>query len=211
LHLTPERAVYWPAERTMFIADTHLGKAAVFRARGLPVPRGTTSSTLQRLSQALARLPTQRLVVLGDFLHARESQATGTVQALRTWREAHAALECLIVQGNHDRHAGRIESALGFTLSTTPYVVPGLIGVHEAHEADGLIDTSAPAERPLVLAGHVHPVVTLTGKLDRLRLPCYVLRDGVLTLPSFGDFTGGYDIGTQGNQIFIVSDRVRAL
>lgn len=44
IDLLPERAAWWPAARTLFVADAHLGKAAVFRARGLPVPEATTGA-----------------------------------------------------------------------------------------------------------------------------------------------------------------------
>ena len=43
LLLLPEKAVYWPAEQMLIVADIHFGKAASFRALGVPVPRGTTS------------------------------------------------------------------------------------------------------------------------------------------------------------------------
>src|SRR4051812_132134 len=108
LVLMPERAVYEPASGTLFVADLHLGKSAVFRARGLPVPHGTSQATLDRLAAAVARSGAVRLVVLGDFLHARESQAATTLAALAAWRAAHPALEALVVEGNHDRHAGQV-------------------------------------------------------------------------------------------------------
>ena len=210
LCLTPERAVVWPAERTVFIADVHLGKAAVFRARGIPVPRGTTSAMLMRLTHLIARTQAQRLVVLGDFLHARESHAHGTLAALRAWRADHAALDCIIVQGNHDRHAGALESSLSFTLQARPFEAPGLIGVHEASEAASLLAHAAP-DMPLILAGHVHPVVTLRDRLDQLRLPCYRLSHNVLTLPAFGEFTGGHASHAQGDRLFAIGEKVHAL
>ena len=39
--LLPEKALYWPAQHMLVIADIHFGKAAAFRALGVPVPRGT--------------------------------------------------------------------------------------------------------------------------------------------------------------------------
>lgn len=213
LRLTPERAVHWPAERTMFVADMHLGKAAVFRARGVPVPSGTTTATLQRLSRVIERLDVQKLVVLGDFLHARESHAAPTLAVLRQWRLVHAQLECVVVQGNHDRHAGSVEDALGFATQHRPYQRPGLIGVHEAREA---LPCKEKTGQALVLAGHVHPVVRLRGRLDRLRLPCFWLQSTllphpVLTLPSFGEFTGGHEVHPQGSHVFVIGEKVRPL
>ena len=43
--LLPQKAVFWPRERLLAIADIHFGKAATFRSFGIPVPRGTTRST----------------------------------------------------------------------------------------------------------------------------------------------------------------------
>lgn len=39
------------AERTLLIADAHFGKAVSFRRLGVPVPRGTTTETLDELSR----------------------------------------------------------------------------------------------------------------------------------------------------------------
>jgi len=99
--LLPERALWWPEGAMLCLADLHLGKAATFRARGLPVPAGTTQGNLDRLAQLLARHPgVQRLVVLGDFLHAAEANAPALLRALAAWREDHAALELVLGRGN---------------------------------------------------------------------------------------------------------------
>ena len=54
VQLLPDPALWWPAQHTLCVADVHLGKAATFRARGVPVPLGTTRGTLARLDAALA-------------------------------------------------------------------------------------------------------------------------------------------------------------
>ncbi|HRM55421.1 MAG TPA: DEAD/DEAH box helicase, partial [Ottowia sp.] len=73
LWLLPDRTLWWPAARTLFVADAHFGKGATFRARGLPVPGGTTADNLARLGHALAERDVEHLVFLGDLLHAREA------------------------------------------------------------------------------------------------------------------------------------------
>ena len=47
LALLPERGVWSPAARTLFVADLHLGKASAFRAAGAPAPFGTSEESLQ--------------------------------------------------------------------------------------------------------------------------------------------------------------------
>src|SRR5690606_20889355 len=80
--LLSERAIAWPAQRTLIIADPHWGKAAAFRAHGVPVPGGTTAADLARLDSALAGAGATRLIVLGDFWHARRGRTAGVDAAL---------------------------------------------------------------------------------------------------------------------------------
>ena len=93
LQLLPERAVYWTRERTLLVADPHFGKAAAFRAGGVPVPRGTTTENLRRLDDALRRTNARRIVFLGDFLHAREGRAPETLRVLNEWRATRVGVE----------------------------------------------------------------------------------------------------------------------
>ena len=51
VQLLPERALYWPRACTLVVADVHWGKAATFRAAGIPIPSGTTTEDLARLDQ----------------------------------------------------------------------------------------------------------------------------------------------------------------
>ena len=45
------------------------------------------------------------------------------------------------------------------------------------------------------LCGHIHPSVTLGGEGRlRERLPCFLLSESRLVLPSFGSFTGTADV-----------------
>ncbi len=58
--LLPSKMVWWPEEQTLFMADSHFGKASTFRRAGLAVPVGTTSKMLKQLStqvECCARVP----------------------------------------------------------------------------------------------------------------------------------------------------------
>ena len=100
--LLPERALWWPARRTLLLADLHLGKAASFRAAGQPVPAGTTQRNLDRLDALIAVHGAQSLVVLGDFLHAAQARTPALLDALAHWRARHAALDITLVRGKGD-------------------------------------------------------------------------------------------------------------
>ncbi|MCD2513299.1 ligase-associated DNA damage response endonuclease PdeM [Comamonas endophytica] len=179
--LLPERALWWPRERALFVADVHLGKAASFRALGQPVPSGTTRDNLERLSTLIDTLDARSLVVLGDFLHAATAQQAQVIAPVATWRERHAALRCVLVRGNHDSHAGDPPPALRFDIVDEPFRIGPFAACHHPQTVEGA----------QVLAGHLHPAVQLRGRAyDRARLPCFCEAPGLLILPAFGAFTG---------------------
>ena len=106
LLLHPQRALIWPARRTLFAADLHLGKSDVFRRSGIPIPEGATATDLQRLEQVVSEHSLSRIVLLGDFLHAAAGDSAPQYAAAFTrWRATRPTLEFIVVAGNHDRRA----------------------------------------------------------------------------------------------------------
>ena len=180
--LLADKALYWPQQQVLCIADAHFGKAAAYRALGQPVPHGTTAANLLRLDALLASYAVSELIFLGDFLHARKSHAPATLAALHEWRHRHAALVCKLVRGNHDLRAGDPPSTLSIEVVNEPYLCAPFALRH----------TPATHATHHVIAGHVHPVFRLEGQgRQRLRLPCFHITDTMTLLPSFGEFTGG--------------------
>ncbi len=192
------RALLHLATRTLVVADVHLGKAATFRARGVPVPQGTTTGNLQRLSGLLAAQRARAVVFLGDLFHAREAHAQDTLERVAAWRESHAGVDLTLVEGNHDRSAGAPPQALGVRVVDEPWPFGGAILCHHPR----------PVEGGSVIAGHLHPCVRLHGRADAsVRLPCFWLRAGQWVLPAFGDFTGGARIERgRGDRVIAVAD-----
>lgn len=196
--LLPQRAAFWSERRWLIVADVHFGKAATFRARGIPVPHGTTADNLQRLSALIDRLQPTTLLFLGDLFHAREAHAAATLTALYAWRERHGSLDLVLVEGNHDRSAGAPPLPLRVHRERDPWRVGDFAFCHYP-----CFVPSAHA-----LAGHLHPAVRLYGRgADCVRLPCFWLRDELLVLPAFGSFTGGADIQREsGDRVLAVAD-----
>jgi DNA ligase-associated metallophosphoesterase len=177
--LDGDRALYWPAHRTLVVGDVHLGKGQVLREAGIALPTGSSERDLARLAALVARHAATRLLVLGDLVHGRTSNAAGWRAAFAAWRAAHPGLCVELVAGNHDRH----ERALGALVDTVhatcveaPYVF--------AHEP------GADA-RGYVLAGHLHPGVVLRERHGpALRLPAFWFGAAHGVLPAFGSLTG---------------------
>ena len=204
LHLLPERALWYEAERTLFVADLHWGKAAAFRAAHVPVPMGTTSRDLARLASAIAATGAERLVVLGDLLHARTGRHDETLRTIAEWREQHAVLRITLVRGNHDQHAGDPPRELGIECTDEALVVGPFVGVHEPCTPTG----------GYVLCGHLHPCVTVRGRgRQSLRLPAFVFGETRGVLPAFSSFTGGgmYEMQSGDRQYAVAGDEVLPL
>jgi DNA ligase-associated metallophosphoesterase len=183
--LLPQRAVLWPRRHTLIISDLHLGKGGVFRRTGLAVPAGSSQQDLNRLSELVTAHKVKRLIVIGDFLHGLPHLNDPSLQAFWVFRGRHATLHMVVIQGNHDRFARRLDLSnavqwVDESLYDKPFVF--------CHEPS--FDP-----RGYVLAGHLHPVVKLVGPgRDRLRVAVFWFRDNYAVLPSFGSFTGGFQV-----------------
>jgi len=197
LELFPERAAFWPRRRTLFVADAHFGKAAAFRAGGIPVPSGTTNAALRRLDTLIDVTGAARVVFLGDFLHAREGRAPETLQVLSEWRARRSHIELLLVRGNHDRRAGDPDSGLIIHCVDAPHVEPPFAFAHYP----------TPSDSGYVFAGHIHPSVSLYGGARQSeRLPCFWFGARAGVLPAFGEFTGFVDVPvTEGDQVWVIA------
>ncbi|MGE0355289.1 MAG: ligase-associated DNA damage response endonuclease PdeM [Burkholderiales bacterium] len=197
LVLLAERAAWWPAARTLFVADFHLGKAASFRRAGIALPEGTTAESLGRLERALAGREVGHLVILGDFLHSAEARAPATLSRFGEWRSARRELAITLVRGNHDDRAGDPPGEWDMRC-----VDPG-----EPLGPFALVHEPAPAAGGYALAGHVHPAVRLAERGGQsLRLPCFWFGRRVGVLPSFGAFTGSALVRPRsGDRVFVVA------
>ncbi|MGZ0715756.1 ligase-associated DNA damage response endonuclease PdeM [Pseudomonas palleroniana] len=199
LWLLPDKAMYWPARRCLLIADAHFGKASAYRSLGQPVPQGTTQENLAKLEQLLAAFACEQVIFLGDFLHGPGSHASGTLGALRAWRERHHDLSLTLIRGNHDKRAGDPPADLRIEVVPEPLLMGPFALQHEpdAHTSHH------------VLAGHVHPVYRLRGKgRQSLRLACFQIGKRISLLPAFGAFTGGYPVSSSDDeQVFVIADQ----
>ena len=194
LTLMPERAAFWERQSMLLVADPHWGKAATFRASGIPVPSGTTKHAIDRLDSAIERTNAKRVVFLGDLLHAPEGRSQSMFSALEAWRNSRNDIDAILVRGNHDKRAGDPPARISIDCVDAPYeVAPFLLAHHPVTSIDGY-----------VLAGHVHPGVWIpyAGKV-----PCFVFTQGTAILPAFGDFTGLALIEREaGKKIFAVAE-----
>jgi DNA ligase-associated metallophosphoesterase len=203
LLLHPERAIEWPARRTLIVADTHFAKDDIFRRAGIALPRGPAVGDLQRLDGLVTATACERLLILGDFVHGATRDGDSFPHAFRVWRECRPELSVNIVAGNHDRREAAskwrdLTSWHEKALVEAPFVF--------SHEPGA-------STEGYVLAGHLHPVWRFGRRSGGGRVPVFWRRPEWLVLPSFGGFTGGVNVPREaGDVIYIAApERVMAL
>lgn len=197
LLLLPEKAIYWPARRALLVSDVHLGKAATFRAAGIPAPEGVTGATLARLTRLLTATQATRLIILGDLVHAAPGMTTDLCARVASWRGGHAETEMTLVTGNHDRRAGCLPDDWQITAAGEQLDLPPFVLLHQPGVVPGRY----------TMAGHLHPAVGLRGAgRERLRLPCFWFAEQTGVLPAFGDFTGVHIIHPrEGDRVYAIA------
>jgi DNA ligase-associated metallophosphoesterase len=187
LDLLAERAVWDPQQRTLLVADLHLGKAEVFQAHGVALPSDGDAANLNALLELAQRLRPAQVLVLGDLIHGRLGITAELRQKLMALPEL---LGCplRLIDGNHERGSW-LEG-----LRREPSCALGPLWLSHGPE---------PRPGHLNLCGHLHPVAVVGHGADRLRLPCFAYRRGgdrgsrgpngeQLVLPAFGYLTGGH-------------------
>ncbi len=198
LQLLPEKAIYIEQIRSLLVADVHLGKSETFQASGIPIPNQVNQQTLDRLAALCHTWQPDQLIILGDLLHSRFAL---TDELLAVWS---AFLKTIVtpvtlIVGNHDRPLLTSLERLTITCCPEALALGSLILSHDPH----------PSNDRLNICGHIHPCLRLKTGLDNLRLPCFHLdrSENILTLPAFGEFTGGYEIQLTPNSVaYVVAD-----
>ncbi len=186
MRLMADRAMFWPSEAVLFIADLHLGKGEALRRGGIAVPSGGTEHDLQRLQALLDDSGARELCVLGDFLHGAV-EGGAWQQAWMAWRTHNEGLPISVIAGNHDRQLRRRAADWRLDLRQEGHARGPFHLSHLPHPAS-----------THVIAGHLHPRVRFPGLLGRW--PAFLLRPGVTVLPAFSLFTGGTDATPETDQ-----------
>lgn len=191
LYLLSQRALYRPTNRTLYVADTHWGKAASFRAHYIPLPEGGLADELALLTTALRETDAERLVILGDLIHSRQGVDLAVVATVTAWRQQNPTLRIDLVPGNHDRDLHKLPAAWAIRVLPSIAEDEGLVLAHQPIAQGG----------KFVLCGHLHPVWTLQGTAkQRINLPCFIQTRETLILPAFSRFTGGKAWSIEGVQ-----------
>ncbi|MDC0887395.1 ligase-associated DNA damage response endonuclease PdeM [Altererythrobacter sp.] len=185
LLLTEGRAVYWPREQALLVADLHLEKASFYARHGQMLPPYDSRETLERVADAVKLTGARRVITLGDNFHDSDGTARLDPYAAGMLEAMTRSLDWVWITGNHDEQMDR---AFGGTL-LEELEMGGAVLRHQAR----------PGETRPELSGHYHPKIRLKVRQRHIARACAV-RAGAggaerIILPAFGALTGGMDAG----------------
>jgi len=178
--LLKERAAIWENQKTLLIADVHIGKVSHFRKNGIPVPSTAEKNNLWRLADIMLTHMPEKIIFLGDLFHSvLNTSWVDFVDFLQSFPNT----EFILVKGNHD------------ILPEKTFLEAGLKVVEQLEMGPFLFTHDATETDLYNVHGHIHPGVHLRGSArQRMSLPCFYFGPDTGIFPSFGDFTGLYKI-----------------
>lgn len=199
IHLLPEQAIYWPDRQLLAVADVHIGKSEYFQQHGIHIPKGDSLTDLDRLVNLTAKYNTETLLILGDFVHHTQALNQPLLNQIHNTL-GRFNCQLLLIEGNHDHGIDTYQEAWADVIAIQPDVT---INPFTFCHGDKQLGTEQP-----VIQGHIHPVITLKHNRHKLRLPCFHITKDRLVLPSFGTFTGGYNIKPKKDDaVYVVTDQ----
>jgi uncharacterized protein len=173
-----DRALFWPAQRALIVADLHFEKASWYARSGQYLPPFDSEATLARLIQLAQRTNASELWCLGDNFHDADGPARLNETAHRMLDALTARLRLVWITGNHDADAA---------FAGECYAEIEIDGVMLRHEA-------VPDETRPELSGHFHPKTRIMTAARAISRPCFIKSGNRLLLPAFGALTGGLSV-----------------
>ena len=90
MRLVHGRALFWPRENALLVADLHLEKASFFAGHGQMLPPYDSRETLERVALAVRETGARRVFCLGDNFHDAEARPGWSRMQRACWRRSPA-------------------------------------------------------------------------------------------------------------------------
>ncbi|MGZ5243951.1 MAG: ligase-associated DNA damage response endonuclease PdeM [Bacteroidia bacterium] len=197
LLLLPEKAIYWEEEKTLLLADVHLGKVNHFRKAGIAIPTAAANQNIDILSRMANDFQPQKICFLGDLFHSDKNKEW---EIFVQWREALHHVNFELIRGNHDIIAAAHYKRADIKVYPVCVEKGPFLFTHEPME-------NCPSDK-YVFAGHLHPAVRLSGSgRQSISLPCFYFGEEQALMPAFGQFTGSVNIKPKKeDDVFVIAE-----
>lgn len=190
------KAVYFPRERILAIADLHLGFEQALNEKGVFLPRQMHKELLKNLRGIVDKTgKLKEIIILGDLKHE-----FGRVLG-QEWNEVLDLLDYLaencekiiLVKGNHDTILEPIARKKNIELVDF-YIKEDNCFMHGHKMFDSCLGKSIKR----IVLGHKHPAITLRKDAKQETYKCFLVgkweNKEVIILPSMFPLTEGSDV-----------------
>jgi len=185
-------------EKTLAIADLHLGYEEMLNSQGLFVPRVNFEKIKGILTEMFKELPKlHNVIILGDLKHE-----FGTI-SVQEWREVIQMLQFIqkhceqisLVKGNHDKILGPLVKYEGLKIKDDLYITRG--GVLFLH-GDKLNESANFKKAKTLVIAHEHPAVSLRDGVKSELYKCFLKGKfkgkNLIVLPSLNSVSVGTNV-----------------
>ena len=173
-------------ERTLLLADVHLGYGWALRRRGQLGPVHEVK-VQEKLGAAVAELAPQKIVFLGDAVHAPKPAPVERASVEQTFLALARTAEIIVVRGNHDRAFNRDFGALGVAVVES-WAGKGVMAVHG--------DRPFRSTSDHLIVGHAHPALAIVDDAGASqRVPVFLASPRLTVVPAFSPLAAGLNIG----------------
>jgi DNA ligase-associated metallophosphoesterase len=183
------RAIWFPYERILAVADLHLGYAWAHRLSGQLMPIPPTNDTLTRLTELQRDYEPREIVILGDIVHRAMALPVLAEEVRELFDALSAHSRLTFVAGNHDRNLSAVLREWMLPIELVKSRTAGnRVFVHG--------DVALPENNPefCIVMGHEHPAISIgDGVTTSQKCPCFLVSEKVIVLPAFSHWAAGTD------------------
>ncbi len=207
------KTLYFPEEKTLVLADLHIGWEESLNQQGIFVPRSQFKEIVKDLDKVFEQIGAEKeklkeIVVVGDLKHEFKDISE------QEWREVKEILEIfktkaekvVLVKGNHDSVLGLIAERKELKVMDF-YIKDDVCFLH----GNKLFPECMDKKIKMLVLGHRHPAVVLSDKYKKEKYKCFLVGKWkgkkVIVLPSFFPFIEGSDVVNIGENMMFIPEK----
>jgi len=203
------RALYFPEEKVLVIADLHIGYEEALRNQGIMLPASQFRDTLEGLKRVFEKIgKVKELIVLGDLKHefgVISEQEWGEVGKVLDYFKENSE-KVVVIRGNHDSMLEPILKRKGMAILDY-YVKEDCCFIHGHKLYSECLDKKIKK----VILGHRHPAVIISDEYKTEKYKCFLVgkwkKKEIVILPSFFPFVEGHDVLSFGDNFLFIEEK----
>ena len=182
-------------EKSLIIADVHLGQDEAFNKKGVLIPRFQFKDVEKSVIELIKKTQPEEFIITGDLKHE-----FGSILDTE-WRNILKLLDkiletcknIILIKGNHDVLLGPVARKAKIIIDKNYFIGKTLICHGDVIPEKKLLDRC-----DTIIMGHEHPAITLKKEARTEKFKCFLKGKfkgkNLIVMPSFNPLTIGNDL-----------------